>query len=362
MTATPLRLGPADGETGIRPFDLHRDLRQVADLVGEAFANELDADSLSALRELRFLGSVSRYLSLGYLNSLSSFALFEGFVCTDEARVVGNISWQKLDSYGQRWQIANIAVARSHQRRGIARSLVQSAISYLQDVGAQYAVLQVQRSNRVAFDLYVKFGFQRMGGTTVLAGRTPLRPPSDGVSTDLIQPVKGASWRHVYDLAQAQMGHHTRWWRPLKRGEFIHDWPQRFNEGITAVLGHSQVTRMGIPNNARQYTTAARVQTHLWQRHHRVEMWTRPQLYGRYETGITSEIVRRLNRHPGFKVQVKIDADHQQAIEALLACGLKEEMTLETMRCVLNPAPRSPQPRLPSLDSDFPSWGGLRDL
>lgn len=334
MTTAPLSVRQADLESGIRPFDLHRDLRQVADLVSEAFAPELDAASLMALRELRLLGRLYQWLGMNYLSSLNAFSLFDGFVCTDMSRVVGNVSLQKLDPYGQRWQIANMAVARSHQRRGIAHALLHNALRHLKQAGAQYAVLQVRADNHVARDLYVKYGFRRMGGIAELAGRSPLalkQAPTPGV----MQPVARRDWRKIFALAQSQMEHHQRWWRPLKSDEFRLDWPRYLAEELARLIGVSHIRRFGVQYKSGHYAAAAIVHSRYWQGDHQVTLWTRPQLYGTYEQDLVGTIGQAIGPRPGLRIRVKVDADHAEALALLQASGLQHTLTLDTMRCVL---------------------------
>ncbi|MGL4651729.1 MAG: hypothetical protein ACRC1H_20140, partial [Caldilineaceae bacterium] len=53
--------------SGIRPFELGRDLRPVADLIAQAFRDELDERGAAALREVRNMsrmGGLIRLLSL----------------------------------------------------------------------------------------------------------------------------------------------------------------------------------------------------------------------------------------------------------------------------------------------------------
>ena len=51
-------------ESGIRPFDISRDLRPVAELIADAFTNELDPRGLAALREMRIMSHLSGLLKL----------------------------------------------------------------------------------------------------------------------------------------------------------------------------------------------------------------------------------------------------------------------------------------------------------
>ncbi len=107
-------------ENGVRPFDIGRDLRPVAELIADAFNNELDTRGKAALREMRIMSHVSGLLKLLNRGTGELDDVFGGFVWVDQGRVAGNVTVQRADKYGSRWQIANVAVAPQHRRRGIA--------------------------------------------------------------------------------------------------------------------------------------------------------------------------------------------------------------------------------------------------
>ena len=57
-----------------------------------------------------------------------------GFVWIEDDRVVGNVTLQRMDSYGSRWQIANVAVSKDYRGRGIGRALVTTAVERIKAV------------------------------------------------------------------------------------------------------------------------------------------------------------------------------------------------------------------------------------
>jgi ribosomal-protein-alanine acetyltransferase len=60
---------------------------------------------------------------------------------------------------GSEWEIENIVIAGSAQRRGLGTRLVQELLELAQTQGAQAVFLEVRESNRAARALYSKFGF-----------------------------------------------------------------------------------------------------------------------------------------------------------------------------------------------------------
>ena len=97
--------------SGIRPFDIGKDLKPVAELIAEAFASELDPRGNAALREMRMMSRVGGFLKVLNRTTGEFNDVFSGFVWVEDGRVVGNVTIQQADKYGSRWQIANVAVS-----------------------------------------------------------------------------------------------------------------------------------------------------------------------------------------------------------------------------------------------------------
>lgn len=64
---------------------------------------------------------------------------------------------------GPEWEIENIVVASSTQRRGLGTRLVQELLDRVQTQGAQAVFLEVRESNLAARGLYFKLGFVESG-------------------------------------------------------------------------------------------------------------------------------------------------------------------------------------------------------
>ena len=71
--------------------------------------------------------------------------------------IVGFAAFYRLADQAE---VRNLAVAPQHQRRGIARALLQSGISKLADAGVRRIFLEVRPSNRAALELYASLGFR----------------------------------------------------------------------------------------------------------------------------------------------------------------------------------------------------------
>ena len=87
-------------ETGLRPFDISRDLRAVAELISVAFATELDDRGNAALREMRIMSHFGGFLGLMNRSGGEFNDMLSGFVWVDAGRVVGNVTVQRADRAG----------------------------------------------------------------------------------------------------------------------------------------------------------------------------------------------------------------------------------------------------------------------
>lgn len=90
-----------------------------------------------------------------------SFAQSENtvfFVCFEGGEAAGYLA---LIKNGREADIASLAVKKACRRRGVGRSLVDSAVKYCDGLDA--ITLEVRQSNTAAQSLYEGFGFCRVG-------------------------------------------------------------------------------------------------------------------------------------------------------------------------------------------------------
>ena len=132
------------------PSILTSDLRAVAELIAVSFASELDDRGNSALREMRFMSNFGGFIGLINRSTGEFNDMLNGFVWVEAGKVVGNITVQRADRIGSRWQIANVAVAPDYRGRGISRRLMETALDHVARCGGEWTVLQVYARNEVA--------------------------------------------------------------------------------------------------------------------------------------------------------------------------------------------------------------------
>jgi ribosomal-protein-alanine N-acetyltransferase len=88
------------------------------------------------------------------------FAAERVTIVIEEDHVQGFIVARNL---GPEWEIENIVIASTTQRRGLGTRLVQELLEHAQSQGVQAVFLEVRESNRAARALYSKSGFVESG-------------------------------------------------------------------------------------------------------------------------------------------------------------------------------------------------------
>ncbi|MBP7963543.1 MAG: GNAT family N-acetyltransferase [Caldilineaceae bacterium] len=318
--------------TGIRPFDMGRDLRPVAEVIADAFADDLDAGGKAALREMRTLSYMGGMFGFFNRKEMDFHKVFGGFVWVEEGRVIGNVTVQKADSYGNRWQIANVAVDRAFRGRGIARKLVKQALDYAREMGGRWMVLQVRGSNPVARGLYERLGFEEISGiarweiSSVPATITPPTPMPG------LAPFSTAEWRSLYEIVTSQHSTQAQWWRPLRQSDFRPTPEQGLGEWFARVIGQRTILRRAVADNLRRFEAAMIVTGQQWQGMHEIQLWVRPRCQGQMEADMLQWALAELQTFPRFPIRVELSTQHTAAAEVLESYGFHNAHSLLTMR------------------------------
>jgi ribosomal-protein-alanine N-acetyltransferase len=83
-----------------------------------------------------------------------------GLVAHSSKRIAGYLIGRDVAGTGE---VLNLAVAPDFRRRGVARSLLRSALTLLRKRGVEEVFLEVRESNRSAQALYLSSGFRPVG-------------------------------------------------------------------------------------------------------------------------------------------------------------------------------------------------------
>lgn len=317
--------------SGIRPFEITRDLRPVADLIAEAFAHELDERGAAALREMQMMSRLGGLLGVLNFASGDFSETFGGFVWVENGEVVGNITVQRADKYGARWQIANVAVAQPWRGRGISRRLMEQALTYIRDHGGKWAVLQVYAENSIARTLYDHLGFETMGGMTDFEATRPLAAtPAPAMNAHLARFGSG-EWQALFELANSQYGTLAQWWRPVRRSEFQESFEQQLGEWFWQSLGRRRVVR-GCIAQGHRFDAAFVLTVQRWKGPHRLQLWARPEVHGIHEAALVAVAMHELRHEPVRPVLTNLPNDYDAGSAALAHWGFHPMRTLLTLR------------------------------
>jgi len=316
---------------GLRPMEPSRDLRQVAALIEEAFADQLDFRGQQALRELKAVSRLGPLLWLLDRLSPEFHETFSGFIWVEEGRVVGNVTVNRSNWRSRKWFISNVAVERAYQGRGIARELMRAAIGMARDRGGESVTLQVRADNMPALKLYRDLGFEELMGTAELhlerVGQVPF-VPAEGFT---LRQRDYSEWHKGYELAQAATPDSEQRVRPIREEDFRKGFGGRVADWLGDIFAGQKTYRLAVDEDDRFIATLT-VRASWWGGRHSLEMIVHPDYRGRLEEMLVTKALALLRHYPGQGVAVKMSASHQQAIETLKRYRFMEEKTLVQMR------------------------------
>lgn len=329
--ATQLLAEPQGTLPGLRAVDPRRDLNQIADLIEEAFSGELEPGGLSALRDLRLLSHMGPLVGLMARSDPVMEDMLGGFVWVEQDRVVGNVTLQRMDAYGSRWQIANVAVARSYRGQGIGRALMEAALQRISDRRGSWAVLQVRADNLVALDLYKSLGFEAV--TRELSLRAPRIPQqlSPAEPPEGLRPYRPEEWRARYDLESTAHNALDLWWRPMRSQKFYEGVESRAGEFLWSLVGRNTRRRWVVPG-ARGFVAYLGVDARRWQGEHDIAITVHPCCRGSIEERLVSVALNFLSDFPRWPIRVEHLGEHPQLTEALHRQGFRDVRDHLTMR------------------------------
>ncbi len=332
MTAFTLaRTGAAT--SGLQPFDARRHMRQVADLIAEAFADDLDGSGRNMIHDMRLASWLSPVLG-----SLASLAFFDevvsGFVWLEQGKVVGNATLQRADTSEMRWRITNVAVMAEQRKRGIGRALMQATLGEIAKEHGAWAILQVRAENTAARHLYERLGFTpvcRVGVWKLPSARAmPPRLPEHDRDIEL-HPLAPHAWQPRLELARAARSELAHWLEPLNEATFEVILEQRFGEWLGRLSGLRTIRRWGAWEGDRLVGLVETVGGWL-NDVHRLRLIVHPQARGRLEAALVARGLRSLADDSVQPVIVEHDGDHTEGVAALEAAGFRPQRVFLTMR------------------------------
>lgn len=314
--------------SGLRPINISRDLVAVADLIAEAFHDEMDAAGERAVREMRWVGRWG--ILFGWMDRLAppGEGMAPGFVWVEDDRIVGNASARRVGPFGRGWLIGNVAVAKAWRRRGIGRALMQAAIDLARQQRGEWLALQVRSDSEAAKNLYQSLGFQDMG--EMLHYRRNL---SIAV-TQPESPVEGRLRRgrasdvgRIYALAQAAIPEPLRRAEPLRRDDFWMGFDRNLGNWL---MGRREA--WWVIDSSRGILGAAHIELARPPYDSRLRVWVAPEQQGRYEDRLIRAALASMGSAARGTLMAIVPATQAAARAALEAAGFEVHRRLTHMR------------------------------
>ena len=301
-------------QNGPRPMDIVRDMGGISHLIDLVFAEDIAMDGGQFKRDLAMLAAASPLL-WGLRRVSAEFRdAFDGFVWVEHGRIVGNVTLTRDDPARHVWTITNVVVHPDYRRRGIARTLMNEAISAVRQRGGGPLALEVKSGNEAAKDLYLNLGFHFVDGTATfrspgrvtrslpLAAQARLARPADSqqlhqlalavhsadalllspvVETNFRPPAVRRLWSSLQDLFHQEQ----RFWLVV----------QEDNEDGNRLLAAARACRRANDSN-------------------RVSITIHPDGRGRVEDGIVQAAIAACSNGNGLSVQVGSDEQWAHAV------------------------------------------------
>jgi ribosomal protein S18 acetylase RimI-like enzyme len=172
MTSVPL---PAHSSTSrhVRRLNILRDLPRVADLIELCFADNMDSEGQSYIRQMRRASRDASFLRRAN-NAIESASMpLTGYVWEQDGQIIGNASLVPFRNKGKRIHlIANVATHPDYRRKGIAHALTKQAMQYARQRGTDELWLHVRADKPGAVHMYADLGFVERARRTTWRART----------------------------------------------------------------------------------------------------------------------------------------------------------------------------------------------
>ena len=230
------KAAPAIVPDGLRPVNMRTDLRPLADLIELVFADSMDSNGRSAIREMRYLSHLGYGLNLiSRLNDLA-LGISLGFVYLMDGQLVGNVSVYPAGypkGMSEAWILANVGVHPAYQRRGIAGELVDASLEMIRMRRGKQVILQVNYDNTAALDLYERRGFLYERAWRLWRRSGFVSSPHCDKQEFHITRLGHSEWKHEQTLAQAARPNALGglgWLKPLHESSFrVAPWKRLMN-------------------------------------------------------------------------------------------------------------------------------------
>jgi ribosomal protein S18 acetylase RimI-like enzyme len=321
----------------MRALDPARDLGSVADLIAEAFAEDLDERARAALRELRWMARLSPLVWWWSQTDPSFRDAFDGFVWEDDSpgvkgrQIVGNVSLNRAPGSRQRLIICNVVVQETYRGQGIGRRLTEAAIAEAEILGAEGVMLQVHEDNCAAMHLYTDLGFRAVAGEIDMwldTAPSVALLDAPGYHLRAWQPSDG---RATLRLAKDSVPLVLQWLRPVRTADYQPDWLSRLRRSLGDLLAGRRTLRLCALYDGR-VVGLMMVIAALRSGEHKLDMLVHPDHAGCVEPALISRALHILSSAPLGPIGITVFKDQDASLKVLREYGFQKRRVLLTQR------------------------------
>ncbi|MGB3713555.1 MAG: GNAT family N-acetyltransferase [Candidatus Promineifilaceae bacterium] len=316
--------------SGPRPIELYKDSGQILDLLDMAFG------PLPGGRGQRMLisstgsnaGSLFGHRLGDYFRGIAP-----GLVWEEDGRIVGTLSLLAARMSG-RYLIANVAVHPDYRRRGIATGLMSSSMDYIQSHGGREILLQVERDNEAAIQLYSVLNYKTLGDVNRWESnsvhlRTIASEINPGVN---IRPLSRKDERAAFLLDGRCMPFDLRWPNPPSAKKYEMSLWRRMNDFFNGRRMNAWVADVPLEGSQKRRLIGLAYVESEWARPHELAIRIAADWRGRLERALFSTLVIQIKRSRSGRLLTSHLA-HDHFMNGLLReADFKVKRSLRVMR------------------------------
>jgi ribosomal protein S18 acetylase RimI-like enzyme len=328
--------------SGLRPLDPTRDLISVADLIQEAFAEDLDRSGQAMLREMRSMAHMGPLFWWLDRYDTGSSSMLLGFVWIENDRVVGNVTINQMSPVSQRWVISNVAVNKRYRGHGIARQLMLAAFNLIRERRGKIITLQVRDDNRPALHIYKSLGFREIFGTTYMRlAQIPVvnrvsRPDAGGQLR--VRNISEHDNQMAYRLVRRCVPEEVQLEVPIKPSASRLNIETWVSDGFKKLLGRGAPFRLALESRD-AFAATIQLELETWRPESQLWLHVHPLFRGKIEKDLINRALHHLADARRQTLLVQHPTYHPEAIEAFQSFGFQTDRVLLWMRCDLHTSP-----------------------